>query len=234
MIKLKLLTSIGLLLLAVALTGCTSVATQNVISSINTGIGISLAENPQTQLYEAKLGYIRSQFYSVPTGKTLCDSSNTNCVAKNDADKAVTLLAGIRVSSSLQHLFLGADITESFAIGCCAVDSPAAVAMYVSQAKSEGRAQSAADAGKYVAEAKAQVTAENADLDKALDWLYGQGAAATPKPDPAKLTTFLKGSRFEQNPDLVKDLPRSDLSANLKGKWHLDWATKLKSNVPSL
>lgn len=145
--KLLLLT---VLLPVLAVTGCTSVVKQNVISSINTGIGISLTENPQTQLYEAKLGYIRSQFYSVPTGKTLCGDcskhSGANCPAKNDADKAVTMVAGIRVNSGIEHLFLGADIAESFAIGTAAVNSPAAVAMYVAQAKNEKLAKEAANA----------------------------------------------------------------------------------------
>ena len=143
-----MLMAIAVLLPVLAVTGCTSVVKQNVISSINTGIGISLTENPQTQLYEAKLGYIRSQFYSVPTGKTVCDDcskhGSTNCPAKNDADKAVTILTGIRVNSGIEHLFIGADIIESFAIGEAAVNSPVALAMYVAQAKNEKLAKAAA------------------------------------------------------------------------------------------
>lgn len=49
---------------AIALaTGCKTIVRENIITSIDTGVGASLAENKQTQSYEFKVGYIRSQFY---------------------------------------------------------------------------------------------------------------------------------------------------------------------------
>lgn len=59
------------------LVGCNkTVVRENILSTIDTGIGLSLTENRQTQMYELKAGYIRNQFYSIPTGKVV-ESDNT-------------------------------------------------------------------------------------------------------------------------------------------------------------
>ena len=120
--------------------GCTSVVKQNIISSVQTGLGITLCENPQTQFYEAKVGYIRSQFYSIPTGKIV---GKIEGVKSERADITPEVVSGIRVSSGIQHLFLGADIAENFAVGKEAVNSRAAVAMYISGAGDPASARAA-------------------------------------------------------------------------------------------
>lgn len=126
--------------------GCKTVARETIISSINTGIGISLTQNPRSDMYEVKLGYIRSQYYSVPTGKNVEQPGTNEVQLAHHADITPEVLSGIRVESSARDLFLGANITESFAVGSYAVMSPAAVAMYVSQAKDAARADAAASA----------------------------------------------------------------------------------------
>src|SRR5882724_10789180 len=95
---------------AMMATGCKTVIRENVISSIDTGFGATIMENKQTQVPEIKLGYIRSQFYSVPTGKVVenaDDSNGTNGVAHpytdhqtNAANLTPEMVAGIRVESS--------------------------------------------------------------------------------------------------------------------------------------
>src|SRR3954466_337471 len=88
-------------------TGCKTVVRENIISSVNTGIGISLAENPKTEMYEAKIGFIRSQFYSVPTGKTVEDDNAKKKNLSNAANITPELVSGIRMESDFRHLFLG-------------------------------------------------------------------------------------------------------------------------------
>lgn len=119
----------------------TTVVRENIISDINTGIGASLTENPKTELYEVKLGFIRTQFYSVPTGKQV-----EGGIATNRADLVPNLVSGIRARSGIEHLFVGMDVSENFAVGDIAVMSPAAVAMYLSQAKDTASAAAAASA----------------------------------------------------------------------------------------
>src|SRR2546422_4074592 len=122
------------------LAGCTTVVRENIISSVNTGIGVSLAENPKTEMYEVKVGYIRSQFYSVPTGKMVEGATN------NAANLTPELVSGIKMNSDARHLFVGITVAENFAVGKVAVMSPAAVAMYVADAKSPEAAKRASEA----------------------------------------------------------------------------------------
>ena len=153
--------------------GCTTVVRENIISSINTGIGVSLAENPKTELYEVKVGYIRNQFYSVPTGKMVKGATN------NAADVTPELVSGIRMNSDARHLFLGITVAENFAVGKTAVMSPAAVAMYVSEARSPEAATAASSAASTVAasvktiiEPPEDVIAEMDPLTKAYNALH--------------------------------------------------------------
>ncbi len=147
------------LLAALITAGCSStVVRENILSSVETGIGISIAENHQTQLYEVRAGYIRSQFYSIPTGKLVRNTNAasavvsgpgvavTNAQISNAADVTPTLVSGIRMHTGWESLLLGMDVSENFAVGPVAVMSPAAVAMYVAGADSKEKAQAAAQA----------------------------------------------------------------------------------------
>ena len=166
---------------SVLVTGCTKLYRENIISSVNSGVGLtgiiqavfviaiqprfygqfaSFAENPQTELYELKAGYIRSQYYSIPTGKLVLknDGGKSNDTTtyddtktENHPDITPTLVSGIRVTTSVQNLFLGMDISENFAVGAAGVNSPAASAMFISQSQDSGVAGAAATAASDVA-----------------------------------------------------------------------------------
>lgn len=56
-----------LLLSLILLAGCHAIDRGYVISGTGTVLGIQVAENPATQLYEAKLGYARAEAALVPT-----------------------------------------------------------------------------------------------------------------------------------------------------------------------
>lgn len=157
--------------------GCTTVVRENILSSINTGIGVTVAENPQTQLYELKAGFIRTQFYSVPTGKKVkrCEGCDT---AEGSPAETPTVLSGIRAKSSAKDLFLGMDIAESFAVGVDAAKSDAAVAMYIAMADSNEKASSASSgltrARRFQAEA-AKAEALEEELGRVIENLDGEG-----------------------------------------------------------
>lgn len=131
--------------------GCGTVVRENIISSIETGIGATVAENPKTELYEAKVGYIRSQFYSIPTGKIVknekakyaTNTVNEVDIRTNRADLTPEVVSGIHVESDARHLFLGMNVSENFAVGKTAVNSRAATAMYIAQATSTTNATAA-------------------------------------------------------------------------------------------
>jgi hypothetical protein len=74
-----------------------------------------------------------------------------------------------------------------------------------------------------------QIENVNGNVEKALVWLYGSET----KPKSQNLTTFLKGSRFENNPELFADLSKEQLRQKLRAQWHLEFASKLWPNVPT-
>lgn len=140
--------------------GCKTVARENILSTINTGMGLTVTENPTTQLYELKAGFIRTQFYSVPTGKNVEGAETSKVVENgkvttsstnlsNNARSTPNVVSGIRARSSAKDLFLGMDISENFAVGDDAVRSPAAVAMYIAEAAATNNAAFAAEAVSY-------------------------------------------------------------------------------------
>jgi len=49
------------------LTGCGAINHNYVVSGTSTILGVQIAENPATQLYEAKFGYARAEVALVPT-----------------------------------------------------------------------------------------------------------------------------------------------------------------------
>jgi hypothetical protein len=142
---------------AVALlaTGCKTIVRENIISAIDTGVGATIAENKQTQMYELKAGYIRSQFYSVPTGKLVENTNSSTAIVtstngaianaqiSNAANITPQVVSGIKEHSGLGDLLLGMDVSENFAVGEVAVNSKAAVAMYIASAESTNSAASA-------------------------------------------------------------------------------------------
>lgn len=124
----------SLIFLATIASGCTTVVRENILSSVNTGIGLAVVENPQSQLYEVKAGFIRSQFFSVPTAKSIIKTNGTD-VSKGSPSNTPNIVSGIRVKSSAKDLFIGMDVAESFAVGEAAVKSDAAIVMYLSLAE---------------------------------------------------------------------------------------------------
>jgi hypothetical protein len=224
--------------LALALTllvsGCSSVVVrENIISTINTGVGLSLTENPQTQLYEVRAGYIRSQFYSIPTGKrvdcTACTATNhtSNCTHSNEANTTPEIVSGIRMKSGIEHLLVGMEVSESFAVGGTAVMSDAAIAMYIANARNSKQAASAAVAiGGYdrVIAQRAQILSDKAT--EVLDHIYGKADT----PDREKLSKALKGTALEDQVDAVSTQNRAVFEQRLRGRWR-DMIEEMHKNL---
>jgi len=154
-------------------TSCSTIVRENIISSIDTGVGATVAENKQTQMYELKAGYIRSQFYSIPTGKlventnsstALVTSTNsivTNAQISNAANITPQVVSGIKEHSGLGDLLLGMDVSENFAVGEVAVMSPAAVAMYIATAQNSTNAAAASKAVQSLSESTFSATEQD-------------------------------------------------------------------------
>jgi hypothetical protein len=72
----KTITATFLLALAALLSGC-STSKHMVLASTGTVIGLEIAQNPSTQMYQAKLGYDRAELALIPSNRA---SGGTNDV----------------------------------------------------------------------------------------------------------------------------------------------------------
>jgi hypothetical protein len=95
------------------LTGCAT-SQRYVISATGTIIGVEIAQNPQSQMYQAKLGYNRSELAFVPT--------NTN------THEVPNVIMELRYSSIFS--LTDAGIYQRLAVGTDAVKQPGAAFMF--------------------------------------------------------------------------------------------------------
>lgn len=102
---------IAVLFAVAVLTGCQ--APKAIISSTQTCIGVSVQENPATQLYEARLGYARNEFAYVP--------ANTNCPAS---------VPDVILELKVNNIFGGGMIYQRLAVGATACAQPGASLMF--------------------------------------------------------------------------------------------------------
>ena len=100
----------------VVLSGCENL--HSVVTTTQTGLGVSVSENPSTQLYEARLGYFRNEFAFVP-GDT------------NRPGTVPDVLLEIR----LENIFKGGLVYQRLAVGRNAVTQPGAALMFAKDPK---------------------------------------------------------------------------------------------------
>jgi hypothetical protein len=170
------------LVTCVALFGCSG--NGYITSGVNTVIGLDVSENPKTQVPHVRFGYVRSQLYYVPTGKTETTSGQ---IGSGRADETPVVVSEIFVNSK----FLS-DITisEKFAIGNTAVQSGAANATFSMPAAQAVAANSGVDVASVVA-------ARTAALDRTVRQPVGL--------TPDQFDTFIKKYQAPSKPE--SDLP---------------------------
>ena len=175
-----------------------------------------------------RLGFNRKEFAWAPvmltTNVGVTNATTTNLTTYSV--KAPSFLATIQSQIGLNNQGGGIQALQYFASGEAA--TLLALQPAVRLAMIERLDPKAAEAEPAFAAAKRQIEDINKEIEPALTWLYD--GADKPKPD--RLTTFLNGSRFQNNPELFRDLPKDKLREDLKTRWHLEFASKLKNNVP--
>lgn len=94
-----------------------------VVVATSTTLGIAVAQNPATQLYEAKLGYERVELAFLPSNK----NSTTNApIIGNGAKDTPDVIMEL----SLRNIFAGGGVYQRLAIGSTAVAQPGAAFMF--------------------------------------------------------------------------------------------------------
>lgn len=99
-------------------TGCAT-SKNNVIAGTGTVLGFELAQNPATSLYQAKLGYARSEVAFVPSTKT--DESRPSDDIKS---------ADVIMELHFFNIFQGGGVYQRLAVGENATSQPGAAFMF--------------------------------------------------------------------------------------------------------
>lgn len=127
---------------------------ENVFANTETMVGVQLAQNAQTQMYELKAGFVRHELFLVPTGKRVVynadgevvptDDTITNgqvtarktASGENAADRTPEVLGEIMVDGALPFApGQGGNpprvgVYQRLAVGKLAVAQPAAIALF--------------------------------------------------------------------------------------------------------
>lgn len=132
---------------------------ENVLATTQSMIGVQLAQNPTTQIYEVKAGFARNELFYVPTSKRVvysddgqreaagapgADPERLEALARLErADPSMTpeVLAEIQVGGTGRQTLGGAgeqgakiEVYQRLAVGKLAVNAPAAIALLANDA----------------------------------------------------------------------------------------------------
>jgi len=130
------------------LCGCKSL--NSVVTTTQTGLGISVSENPSTQLYELRFGYFRNEFAYVP--------GNTNCPAS---------IPDVLMEIRMENIIKGGLVYQRLAVGRNAVAQPGATALFAKGPDGSLDAATAAALIRQTPTANAEATAEKLPLAQA-------------------------------------------------------------------
>lgn len=137
-----LLSGLIVSLVVISVSGCAAgkILRENVLASTQSTFGLQVAQNPQTQVHEFKLGYARNEFFLVPTDKTVLyeqsgGANEKECDVRSGASKTANVLAEIQVGGTSKGTEQRVTIYQRLAVGDLAVRSGAAIALYAEDEK---------------------------------------------------------------------------------------------------
>lgn len=119
--RLALLTGFTVLLLS----GCAATNKHYVVASTGTVLGIEIAQNPASQMYQAKLGYGRSELAIVPSNRS---TGTGDTVSGNGAKDTTDVVMELHYNNIFN--FSSSGIYQRLAVGSVAVTQPGASLMF--------------------------------------------------------------------------------------------------------
>lgn len=186
---------LALILLGTAIVGCSErVQRENVFANTETGVGIFIAQDPKTQMYEGKIGYFRHELFYVPTGKLVTYKNDngeliedvTGGQIKNDANIVPDVLAEIRVGVAAQGNTPKMDLYQRLAVGPTAVGSDAAKIMMINGEENESNLAALISPSKTTSELRSE-------LDRMIESGKLKGTLAANYPDVDAYANKLAG-----------------------------------------
>jgi hypothetical protein len=182
------------LILAAALwlSGCT--AKGYITTSVNTVLGLDVSENPKTQVPHVRFGFVRSQYYYIPTGLT---PTEQGIVTKGaPATETPELVSEIDVD--IKFLNWGR-VRERFAVGQTAVLSNAAQILFNPEGKPVITVKSGDELTPLQTEIR-KILQDPQKLAKAKEWIKNN----------------FSSHPYRDNPDKFLDDPPEPAVPNLK------------------
>lgn len=149
------------------LTGCAG--RHAVVAITGTVIGVEISQNPQTQMYQAKLGYNRGELAIVPSNRSAeKDPGNFG----NGASDTTDVLMELKYKSIFS--FSNAGIYQRLAVGKTAVSQPGAAFMFAKDdggELDESKARAIAEGLKKIPETPEDVSEARVSVAKAYTLL---------------------------------------------------------------
>ena len=111
-------------LLPILLLACAGCKTRHaVITTTGNVFGFELAQNPSSGMYQAKLGYARTEFAYVPSNRSTVDGEASYQGGATDVPDVLLEL-------KFQNVFKGGGLYQRLAVGTTAVSQPGAAFMF--------------------------------------------------------------------------------------------------------
>jgi hypothetical protein len=187
--------SVLIALAGFSIVGCTQpVLRENVLATTQSVIGVHLSQNPTTQLYEARVGFARNEFFFVPTSKRVVyDASGHEAAGTRDALSGAdhhqatptpNVLAEIMADGAIPGPSGGAAIKvgvyQRLAVGDEAVKQPAAIALFARDSQTAAAIINSAEFGNDDASDRIRKWADASpeNRSKLAEWLLNQPVAS--------------------------------------------------------
>lgn len=187
----------SILLLSLLLVGCTT-EKHRVLVATTTIIGLDISQNPQTQMYTAKLGYNRGEIALLPTNRGTKDDPGTGSGAKDVPDVLMELRYANMFSLTEAGLY------QRLAVGSVAVGQPGAAFMFAKGKSGDldaATASAVASSIKTIPAPNPKVTANVLPLAQAYDKSDNKAAFD----GIAQIQGYRNFSEFLINPNLTQD-----------------------------
>lgn len=131
--------------------GCSdTLLRETVLANTETMVGVAVAQDPRTNMYQGRAGYFRHELFLVPTSKRVAASGENASAESNDPGSTPEVLGEIMADGAIASPIGGSDpvrvgVYQRLAVGKLAVTSGAAVALLARDAATAATTQASTD-----------------------------------------------------------------------------------------
>jgi hypothetical protein len=203
---------------AIPLPGCSdTLLRESVLANTETLIGLSVSQDPRTNLYQGRVGYARHELFLVPTAKRVGANSESSGDPTSTPEVLGEIMADGTLPAAAGQLGGRVGVYQRLAVGKQAVQSSAAVALLARDAQTAGAISA---------------SQSDADLDVLASLSQGRvfpiEGAPRPLTWPAAADAWSRTLGFESYDDLYANGAPTDRQALAKR-----WRAELSRSQPA-